>query len=251
MIEQKVTAKNSVDSVRMDIISGMKPYSPEFLEQQKIASFLSLIDDRITTQNKIIEELTVFKGAMAKKIFSQQLRFSEFSDEWKAKKLEDICTIKKGEQLNKDSLTEFGVYPCLNGGINPSGYTEKYNSDENTITISEGGNSCGYINYMKTKFWLGGHCYKILAHENINQDYFYQLLKFNESKIMNLRVGSGLPNIQQNTLRNFELMFCNSFGEQTKIASFLSCVDEKIEMEKKILQQYENQKKYFLQQMFI
>jgi type I restriction enzyme S subunit len=43
-----------------------------------------------------------------------------------------------------------------------SGYTDKFNSDENTITISEGGNSCGFVSFMKSKFWLGGHCYKII-----------------------------------------------------------------------------------------
>lgn len=224
---------------------------PDVKEQNCIADFLALLNDRISTQSKIIEGLRVLKTALSKKVFSQKLRFSEFADEWETKKLEELCSIKKGEQLNKNDLTEFGTYPCLNGGINPSGYTEKYNSDEDTITISEGGNSCGYVNYMKTKFWLGGHCYKVLLNENINRDYFYHLLKCNEQKIMNLRVGSGLPNIQQNALRNLELELCISFDEQQKIASFLSAIDKKIEIETVILNLLTKQKQCLLRQMFV
>src|SRR5690606_4305799 len=117
-------------------------------EQQKISSFLSLVDERITCSMKTIEELNVFKKGLAKKIFSQQLRFKDDNGndfpEWKEIDLENVCEIKKGEQFNKEELDETGLYPCLNGGIYPSGFSEKYNTEENTITISEGGNSCGF-----------------------------------------------------------------------------------------------------------
>jgi len=76
---------------------------------------------------------------------------------------------------------------------------------ENTITISEGGNSCGFVNYCKQKFWCGGHCYalKITSH-NLDKLFLYQLLKFLEKSIMNLRIGSGLPNIQKKDLKEFK-----------------------------------------------
>src|SRR5690606_22411535 len=70
----KLSAKNSVDSVRMDMIAGMKIFFPSYLEQQKIASFLSLIDKRIQTQSKIIEELKLAKNMLVRKIFSQQIK---------------------------------------------------------------------------------------------------------------------------------------------------------------------------------
>ncbi len=171
--------------------------------------------------------------------------------DWEVKKLGEVCVIKKGEQLNKEELTEIGNYPCLNGGINYSGFTDKFNSDENTITISEGGNSCGYINFMNTKFWLGGHCYKIVLNTETNLMYFYQLLKYNQEKIMQLRVGSGLPNIQQKDLRNFEFLICNSLPEQTKIANFLSAIDEKINHTTIQIYNTEQWKKGLLQKMFV
>ena len=73
-------------------------------------------------------------------------------------KLVDICEISKGSQLNRTDMVDDGKYYVQNGGIDISGYTNEYNTEENTISISEGGNSCGYVNYNKEKFWAGGHC---------------------------------------------------------------------------------------------
>lgn len=104
---------------------------------------------------------------------------------------------------------------------------------------------------MKTKFWLGGHCYKITISRNIKLLYFYQLLKFNEQDIMNLRVGSGLPNIQLKDLKRFVIKISLSEEEQQKIANILSSIDTKIDTETNILQKLEEQKKFLLQNLFI
>ncbi len=224
---------------------------PSIAEQQKIADFLTLIDEHIEKSRKIINQLETAMRIIREKIFKQQMRFTREKTQWKELKLDDFTDIKKGEQLNKEDLTEKGIYPCLNGGVNFSGYTDKYNTNANTITISEGGNSCGYINFLTSNFWLGGHCYKIVPKSTINLIYFYHLLKFNEDKIMKLRVGSGLPNIQQKDLRNFKVSITVSSGEQTQIANSLASLDAKIETEKQLLEQYKQQKTYLLQNLFI
>ena len=140
--------------------------------------------------------------------------------------LKDICIIEKGKQVNSEFLLDTGKYYMLNGGILPSGYLDDYNTEENTITISEGGNSCGFVKYNKEKFWGGGHCYKIL-NSKINNVYLYQLLKYNENKIMDLRVGSGLPNIQKKDLENFKFEIHNDIN-QKKIANYLNNFDKKM-----------------------
>jgi type I restriction enzyme S subunit len=239
------------------IIKGIEICFPALTEQQKIATFLSLIDERIQTQNKIIGELKILKATLSQKILSQQFRFkdnngNDFGD-WKIKKLGEVCEVKKGKQLNKEELTETGEYPCINGGINLSGYTNKFNSLENKITISEGGNSCGYINFFKVKFWSGGHNYSIEINdiEGTDNNFLFQLLKHNETEIMKLRVGSGLPNIQKKDLVAFPLVLPISKEEQTKIANFLSSIDEKMETENQISEQYQMQKQFLLKQMFV
>ena len=252
---QKESQGSKVLSISVGRISKIELSFPSVEEQKKISSFLALLDERIQTQSKIINDLKTLKIATAKKIFSGELRFkddngNDFS-EWEEDCLENVCDIKKGEQFNKEDLNEIGLYPCLNGGISPSGFSEKYNTDENTITISEGGNSCGFVNFMKTKFWLGGHCYKILLFKKISLMYFYQLLKFNEQNVMNLRVGSGLPNIQMKSLKRFTIKISTSESEHNKIANFLSAIDSKIDIESQLLQKLEEQKKFLLQNMFV
>ena len=86
--------------------------------------------------------------------------------------LKDICSFSKGSQINGDELIENGEYDYLNGGINPSGKWSNFNVSGDTITISEGGNSCGYVNYMPNPFWCGAHCY-YLYDLRCNVKYLY------------------------------------------------------------------------------
>ncbi len=228
---------------------------PSEEEQQKIANFLTTIDNRIEKieEKKIL--LENYKKGVMQQIFSQELRFkgddgNDYPD-WERKKLGDICNIKKGEQLNREHLKEDDLYPAINGGIMPSGYTNRYNTEENIITISEGGNSCGYINFIKSKFWSGGHCYTIEdLKEDINNLFLYQILKFNEILIMSLRVGSGLPNIQKKDLNSFNLNL-PPLPEQQKIANFLTTLDKKIENIQTQISESKTFKKGLLQQMFV
>ena len=135
-----------------------------------------------------------------------------------------IASISKGQQINKSSLTEEGIYYVLNGGMTPSGYTDTYNTKADTISISEGGNSCGFIAYNKENFWSGGHNYT-LSQLKINTKYLYQHLKRQEVYIMSLRVGSGLPNIQKSRLNELTVSYPKVLFEQNKIALFLTNVD--------------------------
>lgn len=215
-------------------------FLPSIKEQKKIADMLELLDKKIELQTKKIEDLKLFKLCILKHIFSSATVKI---------KLKDVSNIVKGKQINSEELSKSGSYYMLNGGTEPSGYLEKYNTLENTITISEGGNSCGYVKYNKCKFWCGGHCYS-LENKLINNHYLYQLLKFNEKKIMRLRIGSGLPNIQKKDLENFEL-FIHEKDNQYKIANLLMKYDTKIELEKNKLDKLALLKTGLLQNMFI
>lgn len=172
---------------------------PSKIEQAKIAKILSLIDERIITQNKIIEDLKKLKSAISERFFT--------SINGDVVTLADICDIVKGKQVNGEFLTDSGNYYVMNGGIEPSGYYDDYNTEANTISISEGGNSCGYVQFNTTPFWSGGHCYTIQnITNNVEKLYLYHYLKCNEDTIMKLRIGSGLPNIQKKDLAKFRVI---------------------------------------------
>ena len=181
------------------------------------------------------------------KLLSGEVRFAGFCDEWEEVRLRKICEIKKGEQLNKDTLESNAEFPVINGGIEPSGFTDEWNTEANTITISEGGNSCGYVNFLREKFWSGGHCYSLL-NLKIDRLYLYQFLKYNQSAIMKLRVGSGLPNIQKSTIEKF-IIYKPSLPEQQKIAEILSLGDDELYLLKKELEVLKEQKKGLMQKL--
>ena len=75
--------------------------------------------------------------------------------EWK--KLGEILKVHTGSQLNRSDMLEEGLYPVVNGGRDYSGYTDKYNEKANSITISQGGESAGFVNWIGTDFWAGAH----------------------------------------------------------------------------------------------
>lgn len=169
---------------------------------------------------------------------------------WKHNKLGSVCKIKKGIQFNRIELTDSGMYPCINGGIEPSGYSELWNTKENTITISEGGNSCGYVNFIRTRYWSGGHCYSLLdLSVDIDNDFLFQALKGRQNSIMDLRVGSGLPNIQHKAIKEFDFICPRSKSEQITIAHILSKVDEVIGQTEQLIAKYSRIKTGFMQDL--
>ena len=213
-------------------------------EQIKIGKFLSLVDKRIETQNKIIEDLKKLKSALYQEMFGSLVA--------PTLKLGQVAEIVKGKQVNGTELLEQGDYYVMNGGTLPSGWLNKFNTEANTISISEGGNSCGYVQYNTSPYWSGGHCYslKILHPKKTSDLYLYHFLKWQEENIMALRIGSSLPNIQKKDLLRFPIIL-PTITQQNKIVSILSAIEEKVSCEISITKYFIKQKEYLLGQLFI
>ena len=218
-------------------------YTPDKKEQLKISRLLDLLDKRIATQNKIIEDLKKLKSAIAETVFNNM--------QGHLTSLSAICNIVKGKQVNGEELSEKGKYYVMNGGITPSGYYDQCNTPANTISVSEGGNSCGYVQYNKSSFWSGGHCYTLQdITSGVDTQYLFHYLKRYESNIMNLRIGTGLPNIQKKDLENFRIALPPS-NVQKEISTCLTAIEDKIMVEVKWLDSTQKEKLYLLRQMFI
>jgi type I restriction enzyme S subunit len=248
-------AGQALKRITLTKINDFRFNFPSLQEQTKIANFLFAIDEKLKLLKEKKSLLIEYKKGLTQKIFNQEIRFKDDNglefDDWIENKISDFAEVNKGNQLNKDDLNNYDIYPCISGGIEPSGFINKYNREENTIIISEGGNSCGYVNFIKTRFWCGGHCYSIDLLNYYNNVFIYQLLKFYQDEIMRLRVGSGLPNIQKKDLKNLTLNLPSSILEQIKIANFLSAIDGKIELVSNQIQDTQEYKKGLLQQMFV
>ena len=212
-------------------------------EQSKIVKFLSLLDERTAVQSRLIEDLKKLRCAVSNKLFQ--------SVKGVVIPLSGINNIVKGKQINGDFLAEVGEYYVMNGGTEPSGYYDNYNVEANTISISEGGNSCGYVQFNRMPFWSGGHCYTI---QDIVSDvetlYLYHYLKSKEDSIMKLRIGTGLPNIQKKDLAEFKVII-PAIEQQRTISNILSLLERKTEIEGRMLIAMRTEKQYLLHQMFI
>lgn len=117
--------------------------------------------------------------------------------------LGEVTDIHKGIQFNKKEMAKEGSYPVINGGIEPSGYVEVYNERENTITISQGGASAGYVNWLQTKFWAGAHCYVVrpIDEKVLDNRYLFHFVKSKEKEFMQSQYGAGIPALGKNTLQ--------------------------------------------------
>ena len=238
-----MSARSGQPGINSQEYASFPVYTTSLQEEDKIATFLKLLDERIITQNKIIEDLKKLKSAISERLFN--------AIKGDVVVLEDIGDVVKGKQINGEFLSESGKYYVMNGGIEPSGFYNDYNVEANTISISEGGNSCGYVQFNAYPFWSGGHCYTIQnTTDNVKTEYLYQFLKSKESEIMKLRIGSGLPNIQKKDLAKFKITIPN-ISEQKVISAFLSSFERKADVEMNFVNLLLEEKQYLLRQMFI
>lgn len=133
--------------------------------------------------------------------------------EWK--KLGEVCQISKGKQFNKRDMLDDGTYPVINGGILPSGYIDLFNRNENTITVSQGGASAGYVNFIEEKFWLGAHAFSVVPDNDIINEYDYEyscfnrflfhILKMNQINLQDSKEGAGIPSVSKDRLSIIEV----------------------------------------------
>lgn len=164
--------------------------------------------------------------------------------EWKY--LSDVCSVHTGMQLNRDDMLEEGLYPVLNGGRTPSGYTNSANEKANSITISQGGESAGFVNWIDTDFWAGAHCY-VFRDLKISKRYLYHILKNREEQIRAKRQGAGIPGLNRNALMRLSIPVPHKDIQDSLVSkldtftSLISKIDEEIELRKKQYVYYRNQ----------
>ena len=128
--------------------------------------------------------------------------------EWK--KLGDVSIISKGKQFNKRDMLKNGKYPVINGGVLPSGYVDVFNSIENTITVSQGGASAGFVNFIEERFWLGAHAFSVIPNNDVikfyNYDYnffnrfVFHILKMKQCYLQESKEGAGIPSVSKDKL---------------------------------------------------
>ena len=261
---QKEAQGSKVLSINVGRLSNIVLSIPSIPEQKQVADFLSLIDERIITQNKIIEKLKTLMKGLREKLFAQKLRFKDENcwefPEWEQKTLGDMAEIVMGQSPDGESYNVRGVgTPLINGPVefgdkNPNRVKWTTKSTklcmDNDILFCVRGSTTGKMNISNGIYCIGRGIAAIRSNRKSTTMFLEQQILENLNAILGLTSGSTFQNIDGKTLREFKSSY-PSLKEQTKIANFLSYIDNKVDTEKRILMQYETQKNYLLQSMFV
>jgi type I restriction enzyme S subunit len=244
----RLSAKNSVDSVRRDMITDMYIYIPSNPEQTKIANFLTAVDEKIAQLTQKADLLGRYKKGVMQQIFSQQLRFKDDDGqdfpEWEERKLKDVFTIKYGKDykhLNAGDIPVLGT-----GGIMT--YVDQYLYDKPSVLIGRKG-TIDKPQYIQKPFWtVDTLFYTEINEEEFSPFFVYSLVsmidwyKFNEA--------TGVPSLNTTAINGIDVI-TPTLPEQTKIANFLSALDDKISHNQTQLNAVKQYKQGLLQQMFV
>lgn len=164
--------------------------------------------------------------------------------------LSDVADVYTGKQLNKSDMSNDGLYAVMNGGIEASGYSNNYNEVENTITISQGGASAGYVNWNSEKIWLGAHCYAIHPIKNkINNRYLYFVLKEKQEVLMQSKQGAGIPGLNRSIIQKLYIPLPHT-NVQKRIVEMLDSFTNLIDALKEELSLRQKQFEYYREKLY-
>ena len=215
---------------------------PKIEEQKKIAKLLNLIDERIATQNKIIDKLQ----SLIKGIAQHCIR--ELINGWEYVRLSDICKITTGK-LDANAQVENGQYPFFTCAERPFNI-DSYAFDTEALLISGNGANLGYINYYKGKFNAYQRTY-VLDHFSVNIQYVKWALKVLLPKRIAIeKSSSNTPYIVLSTLADLKIPIPNN-SKQNHIANLMQSFEGELSNQLALNDLYNKQKQYLLRQMFI
>lgn len=242
-------------------LKAIKTYNPTLPEQQKIAKLLSLLDDRIDTQNKIIEDLKKLKSAIIERHYNQAEKQTVF--------IADLGEPFNVGNLSKDDLSETGK-PCIIYGELFTTYgetisqVESHTNKKEGMTLSKKGDllfptstTVDAISLIAPSFInidgviLGGDMFGIHINPNYNAQYLsYYFNHIANRQLAKYAKGSTIIHLHYTDIENAKLLL-PSLEEQNRMAKCLVSLDAKINIENIFISLLKSQKIYFLYQMFI
>ena len=210
---------------------------PSKVEQTKIATLLRLIDERIATQNKIIERYESLIRGIAQKIARNN----------KPNVLLAECLKCSSSTLQESDVCENGTYPVY-GANGIVGYLDGYSTEDEAVHIIKDGSGVGTVSYVIGKCSATGTLNTLQAKDGYLLQYLYYMLKvFNFEPY---KTGMAIPHIYFKDYGK-AIIFCPPYQEQLRYAKMLSAIDDILLAEQNILTNLNLQKRYLLRQMFI
>jgi type I restriction enzyme S subunit len=268
----KLSTGSKMPRADWEILSNSNIIFPTLPEQTKIGNFLTAVDTKIQGLRKEKDLLEQYKKGMMQRIFSQTLRFKDADNQdfpnWEMKKLGEIAKFSKGKGVSKNDIIENGKTECIRYGELYTVYNETISevksrtnvelknlvlSEANDVIIPSSGESELEIAtascVLKSGVALGGDL-NIIKTKNNGVFLSYYLNNIKKYDISKLAQGTSVVHLYSTQLALLDLNL-PTLPEQTKIANFLTAIDEKISNCAERLEKMEVWKKGLLQQMFV
>ena len=254
----------SQTNISQKILCDVSLMTPAKAEQTKIASFLSNVDEKISQLTQKHQLLSQYKQGMMQKLFSQQIRFkagdgSEFG-EWEEKELKEVAEINPKAKKLPANFIYIDLESVEKGQLLLQKNIELQDAPSRAQRLLAKGD----VLFQMVRPYQQNNYYFNLSGEYVASTGYAQIRTKLDSKfiyyalhektfldeVMNRCTGTSYPAINSSDLSSIE-MFVPCLEEQTKIANFLSAIDQKIEVVAQQIEQAKTWKKGLLQQMFV
>ena len=238
---KRITVGGAVPTLSQNEMGRIRITLPPNAEQDRISALFKLLNYRIETQKKIIEDLKKLKDAISKRVFENHGSSNSML-------LGMVADIYQPQTIPTSLLNDTLQYPVY-GANGVIGKYSEYNHENSQICIACRGNTCGTVNYSKPKSWITGNAMVINTDKyDVNKRFlFHQLCTVNYSPLIS---GSGQPQIVRAPLEKMKIWFPNE-DIQERIATLFDTIEDRALIEETTLILAERMKQYLLNQMFI
>ena len=226
-------------------LKHIRVYHPAIEEQKKITRLLSLIDERIATQNKIIEDLKKLKSAISLKMLH--------SDSWEQFRIKDIAIIGRGRVISSVEISQqknptYPVYSSQTSNEGIMGYLDDYMFEGEYISWTTDGANAGTVFYRNGKFNCTNVCGLLKLKKGFDTHFVSLVLAEATKKYVSVNLAN--PKLMNNTMGNIQIRL-PKLEEQKRISIVFRRLHELLATHNSLLTEYSKQKQYLLSQMFI
>ena len=236
----------SIKGITSDELQKIRVFIPKNKdEQNKISNLLTLLDERIVTQNKIIEDLKKLKSAISLNVLH--------SDTWEQFKIKDIAKIGRGRVISSIEISQqknptYPVYSSQTSNNGIMGYLDDYMFEGEHISWTTDGANAGTVFYRNGKFNCTNVC-GLLKFRKEFDTYFVSLVLAEATKKY-VSINLANPKLMNNTMGNIQIRL-PKLEEQKRISIVFRELQKLWTVHNSLLTKYTKQKQYLLSQMFI
>ena len=246
-------------------LSAYRIYFPyDIQEENQIGTFFSTLDQQITLHQRKLDLLKEQKKGFLQKMFPKngakvpELRFAGFADDWEERKLGEVATFLNGRAYKQDELLDSGKYKVLRVGnfyTNDSWYYsnmelgDKYYVDKGDLVYTWSATFGPHI-WSGEKVIYHYHIWKVELSKFLDRNFTLQLLEADKARLLSSTNGSTMIHVTKGDMES-KIVSIPNIDEQKQIGSFFKQLDNTITLHQRKLDLLKEQKKGFLQKMFV